>query len=286
MRKLVLISCLILLFLFFSVGLASAKTWYVDDSRSANFTTIQDAVNNASVMDTIIIRDGCYYENINVNKQLMIESENGSENCIVDARSSGSPFTLSADGITIEGFTLRNSGEAGIKVYSSNNKISGNNILSSGDSICLYHSSNNIISGNNISNNEGGIILSESSNNKISRNEILNNTGEGIHLHDSNSNNILGNNILNNYGIGLGYSHNNTISGNTISNNNGYGIHFRYSNNNTISNNTFSNAGFFVWYSYSNIASNNTVNGKPLVYLENEKKCKSRLCRAGYTCKL
>ena len=274
MRKLVLISCLILLFLFFSVGLASAKTWYVDDSRSANFTTIQDAVNNASVMDTIIIRDGCYYENINVNKQLMIESENGSENCIVDARSSGSPFTLSADGITIEGFTLRNSGEAGIKVYSSNNKISGNNILSSGDSICLYHSSNNIISGNNISNNEGGIILSESSNNKISRNEILNNTGEGIHLHDSNSNNILGNNILNNYGIGLGYSHNNTISGNNISNNNGYGIHFRYSNNNTISNNTFSNAGFFVWYSYSNIASNNTVNGKPLVYLENEKNVK------------
>ena len=42
------------------------------------------------------------------------------------------------------------------------------------------------------------------------------------------------------------------------------------SSSNNIINNTFENCGLVV-YSYNNVVINNTVNGKPLVYLENEK---------------
>jgi parallel beta-helix repeat protein len=40
-----------------------------------------------------------------------------------------------------------------------------------------------------------------------------------------------------------------------------------FSNNNTITNNTFFNCGLTLW-GYNNLVYNNTVNGKPLVYLE------------------
>ena len=63
------------------VCVASAKTIYVPDDHAR----IQWAVDNASAGDTIIVRDGTYYENVIVDKALTIHSENGSANCIVDA---------------------------------------------------------------------------------------------------------------------------------------------------------------------------------------------------------
>jgi parallel beta-helix repeat protein len=63
-----------------------------------------------------------------------------------------------------------------------------------------------------------------------------------------------------------------TISGNTITNNN-YGLFFVDSWGNTILDNSFFHSGLFylddtVW---NNIVTNNTVNGKPLVYLFDKK---------------
>ena len=50
--------------------------------------------------------------------------------------------------------------------------------------------------------------------------------------------------------------------------NNWRGIHLYYSNNTTITGNTFVNNGLFLDASYSNTILDNTVNDKPLVYLE------------------
>jgi len=350
-------------------GVSAAKTIYVPD----DYAKIQWAVDNASVEDTIVVRDGVYVENVVVNKKLTIKSENGSAYCIVDG-SGSDVFTLEADGIRIEGFTITG-GYNGIYICSNNNTIINNDISSNNwEGIDIRYSNNNIISKNNISsNNDHGIDLCYSNNNSISENNICSNNDEGIYLYSCLNNNISNNefindglfvyysygnivednkvngkplvylegksdefiynagqvilvkcknitimnseltntdvgielfesddclisnnNISNNdhgidlcysnnnsisnndissnywYGIDLSFSNNNSISENIISSNNGYGILLCYSNNNSISNNEFINDGLFVYYSYGNIVENNTVNGKPLVYLEDE----------------
>ena len=74
-------------FLFFAflvltafASVSEAKTIYVPD----DYEKIQWAVDNASAGDTIIVRDGIYYESITVSKQLTIKSEKGPANCIVN----------------------------------------------------------------------------------------------------------------------------------------------------------------------------------------------------------
>ena len=83
-----LVICSVLLLACF-VATATAQTWwYVDDEggAGANFTRIQDAVNNATAGDTIIVRDGIYVENVDVNVNcLTIRSENGSASTVVRA---------------------------------------------------------------------------------------------------------------------------------------------------------------------------------------------------------
>ena len=78
------LSCTAFLFLCMLacvVGVASAKTIYVPD----DYERIQWAVDNASDGDTIVVRDGVYVENVNVDRSSTIKSENGSANCIVQA---------------------------------------------------------------------------------------------------------------------------------------------------------------------------------------------------------
>ena len=136
------------------VCVASARTIYVPD----DYAKIQWAVDNAFAGDTIIVRDGIYYESITVSKQLTIKSENGSAYCIVNGTGSD-VFTLKADGIRIEGFTITGGGY-GIYIRSNKNMIINNTISS---------------------NNYDGIFLC-SNNNSISNNNISSNNDEGIHL--------------------------------------------------------------------------------------------------------
>ena len=287
-------------FLFFaflvltaSAGVSAAKTIYVPD----DYAKIRWAVDSASAGDTIIVRDGVHFENIDVNKQLTIRSENGSKNCIVQSAKYDAVFHVTADYANIYGFTIKdgkdgiyldnvencniannnisNNADDGIHLYnSSNNNITGNSISNNGDDgICLYDSSNNNITGNSISNNEDGIGLYSVSNNNITGNDISNNEN-GIYLCVSSHNSITGNNISNNVdGIHLKeFSNNNNITGNSISNNEN-GIHFSSyydSCNNIITGNEISNNNrgiSFEDYSSDNIIYlNNFINNTNSVY--------------------
>ena len=63
------------------LAVASVSTIYVPEDGNQ---TIGQAINNATTGDTIIVRDGAYFENVDVNvSNITIRSENGSANCFV-----------------------------------------------------------------------------------------------------------------------------------------------------------------------------------------------------------
>jgi parallel beta-helix repeat protein len=226
---------------------ASAGTIWVPD----NYTTIQAAVNNATSGDTIIVRDGTYHENVDVNTaNLTIKSQNGTANCVVSAtNSSDYVFNVAASWVNITGFTVENAtgtNKAGIYLANGVNhcNISSNNATNNYLGIFMNSSSNNTLDNNTCSNNSAyGIYLTYSSNNTLTNNTANSNTYCGISL-DSSSNNTLTNNTAWNntdYGIHLYYSSNNTLTNNTANLNSQHGIYLYYSSNNTIYNNYFNN---------------------------------------------
>jgi len=276
----------IILLIFLTMCNASAETITVNASVGEDYSRIQDAIDNASAGDEIHVYSSTYFENVNVTKQLKLR---GIGNPVVDAQESGSAITLSADGITLEGFKAIGSGyyydspEAGIKVISSNNTLNGNNASNNyGSGIYLSFSSNNMLSQNKASNNYQGIYLSTSSNNILRGNKVSKNDYYGIYLESSGNNTLDGNNVSKNYdsGIFLGSSNNNTLKGNNASNNgneysNGVaGIYLYYSGNNTLSDNmmTGNKRNFNLDGNndsdFDNIIDkSNLVDGKPIYYI-------------------
>jgi parallel beta-helix repeat protein len=272
-----LVICAAILVLCFT-GTASAETWYVDDDGGADFTRIQDAINKASDGDRIIVYSGIYYENVVVNKSVTLM---GNGQPVIDAGGEGNAITLTEDGITLVGFNATNSGssakDAGIRVSSNNNTITGNNASNNNEEgIRLGGSNNNTITGNNVRNNKDeGIELESSCNNNIITGNNVSNNNKGIRLsHSSNNNTITGNNVNNNFhGIDLSLSsNNNTITGNNVSNNTFEGIHlFHSSNNNTITGNNVNNNwdGIHLFSSCNNntITGNNVSNNRCGIHL-------------------
>ncbi|HID19374.1 MAG TPA: hypothetical protein EYP28_00310 [Methanophagales archaeon] len=226
----ILIICAAILFLCF-VGTSSASTWYVAENGSANFTRIQDAINISCAGDTIIVKNGTYTENVDVNvKNLTIRSENGSGSTLIRVKSrSDHAFDVTADYVNISGFTVENA----------------TNMRKAG--ICLgSHVDNCTITDSNASNNYFGIYLDSACENTLFNNTVSNNR-YGIYLYQSSNNTLANNSVYSNdyNGIRLRYSCCNTITNNTIASNaptSSYaGIYLYSSNSNTIYNNYFNN---------------------------------------------
>jgi parallel beta-helix repeat protein len=207
------------------------------------FIKIQNAIDNASAGDIIVVKDGIYIESVYVNKPLTIKSENGSEKTIVESPDSTShAFEITADNVIINGFTIRAgkyekiSGEpyndriSGIIIQGSNHcNISNNNIYycNSGISLCAigndqnYKTSNyNIVYFNNIfvKNHGYGILIAgywsstwrckdkdTSIQNFIIGNNIYGNTNNksGMGIILGADNNIINNNSIESCEIGI-----------------------------------------------------------------------------------
>ncbi|PWB52784.1 MAG: hypothetical protein C3F06_07715 [Candidatus Methanoperedenaceae archaeon] len=234
-----------------------------------DYARIQWAIDNATDGNTIEVQSGTYYENLNLNKKLILR---GIGMPVVDAMGNGSTITLFADGISLEGFTATGSGsypEAGIRVNSSNNTLTGNNASNNiGNGISMSDSGNNTLIGNNASSNKYyGIELIRSANNILSGNKASNNNN-GIYLDDYSDNNSLMDSIANSnnyHGIKLYFSVNNIMIGNNASNNLNNGFNLDYSSNNTLRDNVaISNLqeGIYLSSSGNNTIYNNYFNSR------------------------
>jgi parallel beta-helix repeat protein len=197
---------------------ATSTTWIVNPGES-----IQDAINNASIGDTIFVHKGTYYENVLINKSISLIGEE-KEFTIINGSGIGSVISIKGvNNVIVKGFTLMESGS--IPLYSG---------------MQIESSSSSNISDNIILNNYNGISLFNSYKTVICDNEILRNN-YGISLYSS-FNNLVKNNIIssNEYGIGLYLSQRNVFSANTLFNS-VYGIDIALSSNNVIYHNNFDN---------------------------------------------
>ncbi|MFX1484608.1 MAG: NosD domain-containing protein [Promethearchaeota archaeon] len=204
----------------------------------AYYNTIQAAINAANEGDTILVRNGTYYENVIMNKSASLLGESA----IIQGNSIGTGIIVVANEVTIRGFVITGDDlgiNYGIHLNGALNcTISGNQILPFNEGVLLSNSSNgndilgNIVdhqeegsfaistlnsSYNEISGNQGGwkgIRLSQASHNIVFKQYI----GGSLSLYLTSSfNNIISDSIMDSpHSIMLLGSPNNTICGNDI----------------------------------------------------------------------
>jgi len=76
-----------------------------------DYPTIQEAINAANPGDTIFVRAGTYYENVVVNKSVLLVGEN-KELTLIDGDGIGNVVSVIASNVIIHNFTIQNSGNA------------------------------------------------------------------------------------------------------------------------------------------------------------------------------
>jgi beta propeller repeat protein/parallel beta-helix repeat protein len=242
---------------------ASAREITVDNNGSdADYKSIQEAVNNSSPGDLILVYPGFYNESVDIgiqNINVLSESENPEDTTV-------RAFKLSVNNITVRGFNIKENlalqGRRTSDLW--NAKIENctvkNNILESG--IYADECYNSTIEKNVILNSGIGVSGPEADSSfTISDNLIVN--GD-IGVHHGPYHCVLLNNTLLKGGIGVGEGPGCKILNNYISNgtDNGYGIALTESSSNEIENNTIvncSNGIFLVWLTGNNKFYNNTL---------------------------
>jgi nitrous oxidase accessory protein len=243
--KIILLVALFLAFVFAELQAAT-----IEVSKKCPLTTLKAAIALATPHDTIIIREGVYLESgILITKPLSVIGKN---NPVIDGGFKGEVFTIEANGVLLEGLTIRN-----VEVTT----------LKDNAAIRLLRSSHCIVRNNTIENAFFGIYLEKAdsslvANNRISGKAVMESTsGNAIHLWYCTTIDVTNNQVSGHRdGIYFEFVSGSRINGNTSANNLRYGLHFMFSNGNEYRNNHFvkNGSGVAVMYSKEIIMEENT----------------------------
>ena len=177
---------------------------YVDEDGTADYISIQDAIDAADDGSTIYVYGGIYNEIVNINKTINLIGEN-KDTTIINGSGDGVVLYISSIYVNISGFTIKNSGDfsSGIKIYFDYNSVTNNIIINNGFGIMVddlsIDNGNNVFAGNIIKDNKyEGIYLINSSNNLIINNTISNNKQGLVFADNSEYNLICYNNFIHN----------------------------------------------------------------------------------------
>ena len=251
------------------------NTLYVGGNGPGNYSSIQDAIDDAVDGDTVFVYDDSspYNETIRIEKSINLQGEHR-ETTIITGDGKTRVVTCIANQITVQSFTIENAqygiyldgtencvisenivkdNYIGISLYNaSDNLITENTAIHNNRTAIdvTHHSQYNIVSFNNASNNDlCGILFDFSpSNNTIANNTVVNNGVTGMRFYDTSNNIIYGNRIVNNWQQGLlvELSSNINISRNTIAYSY-YGIYLYIPDNITIYENTIENCTIGIY---------------------------------------
>ena len=261
--------------------------WVVD-----TVTVIEDSVliiNGSIIVEdsgALVLKNTTIYMNLDYDGEHYIDvygnltshnstitAYNTSNNYYIKVNS-GAKFFLNCSEVYYAGYEYGSDWEkSGIWINTSDAKIMYSKIMYHYFGIIAYGANNFYIVNTTILCGGEGIILHFSPNSFVANNTITNNSWTGISIYASNST-VVENNLVqrNNDNVVIYYSSNCRISNNNILEGRCTGLVVTYSWENEIKNNTFIGCGIVIMslptVTYSNTIQDNTVNGKPLIYLE------------------
>jgi parallel beta-helix repeat protein len=205
---------------------SSSKTIYVGEDEE--FENIQNAIDNASDGDTILVKSGVYFETLIIDKSINLIGENKNTTIIQYPENidlSDYIILINKEKCKINELKIIGPGTysdvIGIEVNSSNNNISHLIVNNNYIGINFYDGTkNNIALSNIVTKNLYGISLHQSHLNNISKNNITSSIFYGIYIFLAEENKIFENQLsLNRYGLKVKGSEQNIIFKNKIFNN-------------------------------------------------------------------
>jgi len=252
-RKTLALTLILALFVSSVVGLQSVKSSPKTITVPDDYSSIQDAIDYASAGDTVFVRRGNYtlpgiVEGLTINKSISLIGENKQNTILTQApyRYGRDAIKISADKVTISGFTVKEGIMHNIGIDGSGCKITDNYIINSYNNGIDVNGKDNVISGNTISDNPVFGIYVAASDSAISLNNIDNNGFAGIIIDSCKKVIVSQNNIASNGnpysdvpidekgGLILRWTGPFYVQENNITNNNGFGIQFGEGCNNAI----------------------------------------------------
>jgi len=186
------------------------NTLYVGGNGSGNYTSIQEAINNATWGDTVFVYSGTYYENVVIDKRLILRGEDRNLT-IIDGSYNDNVININSGGVQVTDFTIKH-GIRGIYAFSNSGsgyiynstisdnlgtgivldgpyfRLRNNRILSNGYHGVIFRANGNFI--DTISNNTQGIYLNSQNNtdNEIYHNNLVNHLQHAYSTGDSGDN--------------------------------------------------------------------------------------------------